>query len=61
MKNKIRIELDDDLGHVRVNGDRWTIIKAADNFHVRMLNTLQAMENGIVSKAIEITIKEVEP
>lgn len=61
MKNKYRIELDDDLGHVRVNGSRWTIIDAADNFHVRMLNTLQAMENGIVSKAIEITIKEVEP
>lgn len=61
MKNKYRIELDDDIGHVRVNGKRWSIIDAADIFHVRMLNTLQAMEGGMVSKAIEVTIKEVIP
>ncbi|MBQ2044742.1 MAG: hypothetical protein II261_07895 [Bacteroidaceae bacterium] len=61
MENKYRIEIDDELGHVRVNGKRWSIIDAADIFHVRMLNTMQAMEKSIVSKAIEVTIKEVKP
>ena len=61
MKNTYRIEIDDELGHVRVNGKRWSIIDAADIFHVRMLNTMQAMEKSIVSKAIEVTVKEVKP
>lgn len=61
MENKYRVEFDDELGHVRVNGRRFSIIDAADIFHVRMLNTLQAMENGILSKAIEVVVKEVKP
>lgn len=61
MKNKYRVEINDELGHVRVNGKRYSIIDAADIFHVRMLNTLQAMEDGIISRAIEVIVKEVEP
>ena len=61
MENKYRIELEDDLGYVRVNGKRYCIIDAADIFHVRMLNTMRAMEDGIVSGAIEVTVKEVRP
>lgn len=61
MDNKYEIELEDDLNHVRVNGKRLSIIDAADIFHVRMLNTLQAMEDGVVSRAIEVIVKEVTP
>ena len=61
MKNTYRIEFGDELGHVRVNGKRLSIIDAADIFQLRILNTLQAMENGIVSRAIEVIVKEVEP
>lgn len=61
MKNKYRIELDDELGHVRVNGKRFSITDATDIFKFRMFNTMCAMEDGEVSRAIEITIKEVEP
>lgn len=61
MENTYRIEFGDELGHIRVNGKRFSIIDAADIFHIRMLNTLQAMENGIVSRAIEVIVKEVEP
>ena len=61
MENKYRVEFNDELGHVRVNGKRYSIIDAADIFHVRMLNTLQAMEDGIISRAIEVIVKEVTP
>lgn len=61
MENTYRVEINDELGHVRVNGKRYSMIDAADNFHVRMLNTLQAMEDGIISRAIEVIIKEVAP
>lgn len=61
MKNKYRIELDDDWGHVRVNNKKWPIIDAAYDFYLRMLNTMRGMDKGVVSKAIEVTIKEVEP
>lgn len=61
MENKIRIEVSAKPFHVLVNGKRYSIIDAADIFHVRMLNTLQAMEDGIISRAIEVIIKEVTP
>ena len=61
MKNKFRIELEDDLGHVHVNGDRYSIYDAADIFRVRMLSTMQGMAIGKVSQAIELTVEEVKP
>ena len=61
MENKYRVELEDDLNHVRVNGKRLSIIDAADIFKIRMFNTMCAMEDGIVSRAIEVIVKEVEP
>lgn len=61
MKNKIRIELEDNLYYVRVNGKKMSIRTAADIFRIRMLNTMNAMGVGKVSKAIEIIVKEVKP
>lgn len=61
MEDKYRIEVDDKPYHVRVNGKRLSQIDAADTFQIRMLNTLRAMEDGIISRAIEITVKEVKP
>lgn len=61
MENKYRIEIDDELDHVRVNGKRWSIDDAADIFRIRMLNTMRAVEKGVVSRAIEVIVKEVEP
>lgn len=61
MKKTFRIELDEELYHVRVNGKRLSMIDAADTFQVRMLNTLQAMEDGMISRAIEVVVKEVKP
>lgn len=61
MKNKYRIEFDDEQGHVRINGKRFSIADATDIFKFRMFNTMCAMEDGKVSRAIEVTIEEVEP
>ena len=61
MENRYRVEVSARPKHVLVNGKRFSIIDAADIFHVRMLNTLQAMEDGIISRAIEVIVKEVEP
>lgn len=61
MENKIRIEVSAEPYHVLVDGKRYSIIDAASIFHVRMLNTLQAMDDGIISEAIEVIVKEVAP
>ena len=60
MNNKYRVKIDDVPGYVRVNGKRFSIINAADIFRVRMLNTMNAMENGVLSRAIDVIVKEVE-
>lgn len=60
MENKFRVEIDDEVGYVRVYGKRWSIDDAADIFYVKMKNTMRAMEKGVVSKAIEVIVKEVE-
>lgn len=62
MENKYRVEIDDELGYVCVNGKRWTIGDAADIFRVRMLNMMQSMEKkSMVSKVIEVIVREVTP
>ncbi|MBQ2439139.1 MAG: hypothetical protein II267_04580 [Paludibacteraceae bacterium] len=61
MENKYRIEIDDELGHVSINGKRFSITDAPDIFKIRMFNTMCAMKDGIVSRAIEVIVKEVEP
>lgn len=61
MNNTYRIKIDGESGYVRVNGERFSINDAADIFWFRMLNTMNAMKEGKVSKAVEITIREVRP
>ena len=61
MKNTYKIEIDEKSQYIVVNGKRMSIFTAADIFRVRMLNTMIAMKEGKLSKAIEVIVKEVIP
>lgn len=61
MKNKFRIFFEGEAGYVIVDKERMSMGKAALEFHQKMLNTLKAMEDGKLSKAITITVEEIEP
>lgn len=59
MENTYKIELDEKSHYIVVNGKQMTMFTAADIFRVRMLNTMIAMKEGNLPKAIEVIVKEI--
>lgn len=60
MKTVFRIFFEGETGYVIVGTRRMSIDEAADMFRIRMLNTLKAMEEGNLSKAITLSVKEIK-
>lgn len=60
MKAKFRISFEEETGYVVVGTKRMSVDEAADMFRLKMFNTLKAMENGYLSKAITLSVKEVK-
>lgn len=60
MKTIFRIFFEEETGYVIVGTRKMSIDEAADMFRLKMFNTLKAMENGDISKAITLSVKEVK-
>lgn len=60
MKSIYRIFFEDESGYVIIGTRRMSIDDAVDEFRIRMLNMLKAMEDGRLSKAVTLSIKEIK-
>ena len=61
MEKTYKIVFDEKSNYFMVDDKRVTMFAAAGNFRNRMLQTLIAMKEGNLSKAIKLTVEEIEP
>lgn len=61
MEKTYKIVFDEKSNYFMVDDKRVTMSEAADDFRKRMFFTLVGMKEGNLSKAIKLTVEEIEP
>ena len=61
MKTIYRIFFEGESGYVVIGTRRMSMDDAVELFSIKMANTLKAMEDGRISKAITMSVKEIKP